>query len=397
MLPSRGISSKLLRVVASGLVVAAVLAVAGVAAALAAPTVTVRIEGESATLLPATTVTLGSPEPVSGCPANSVAAAINLAVGGNWDHGEEKGSPGDFTETLLGETHAFTHEGDTWAEWVDYKWGGGICSDLLSEGDEVLEIADHQPEPTFSPTRWPLVVSGVPALAAVGAPFTVHVDEIRTPAGTFAEIGQGTPMPVAGATIEGAGVSSSPTDASGTATVTMTQSGTISLRSVKPGDAPSAAFHVCVHAGNDGTCGTTSPSGASVAAPKAAAPPYKGPFAVVARTASIREGEVFGRAHAPRLLTGAVSAHAALTSVSLRLRRSLHGRCSAYDGARARFTRTRCGEGSFFKVASGPTFSYLLPSALARGRYVLDIEATDAAGNRTSLARGSTRVVFFVR
>src|SRR6185312_4803384 len=143
MLPSRGISSKLLRVVASGLVVAAVLAVAGVAAALAAPTVTVRIEGESATLLPATTVTLGSPEPVSGCPANSVAAAINLAVGGNWDHGEEKGSPGDFTETLLGETHAFTHEGDTWAEWVDYKWGGGICSDLLSEGDEVLEIADH--------------------------------------------------------------------------------------------------------------------------------------------------------------------------------------------------------------------------------------------------------------
>ena len=39
----------------------------------------------------------------------------------------------------------------------------------------------------------------------------------------------------------------------------------------------------------------------------------------------------------------------------------------------------------FFKVASTPSFSYLLPGALQRGRYVLDIEATDAAGNRTSL------------
>ena len=53
--------------------------------------------------------------------------------------------------------------------------------------------------------------------------------------------------------------------------------------------------------------------------------------------------------------------------------------------------------GSFFKVASTPSFSYLLPGALERGRYVLDIEATDVAGNRTSLARGSSRVVFYVR
>jgi hypothetical protein len=58
---------------------------------------------------------------------------------------------------------------------------------------------------------------------------------------------------------------------------------------------------------------------------------------------------------------------------------------------------TRCGSGAFFKVSSTPSFSYLLPGALARGRYVLDIQATDAAGNRTSLARGTSRTVFYVR
>ena len=35
--------------------------------------------------------------------------------------------------------------------------------------------------------------------------------------------------------------------------------------------------------------------------------------------------------------------------------------------------------------------------ALPPGRYVLDIEATDVTGNHTSLARGTSRIVFYVR
>ena len=50
-----------------------------------------------------------------------------------------------------------------------------------------------------------------------------------------------------------------------------------------------------------------------------------------------------------------------------------------------------------FKVSTAPSFSYLLPSTLAPGRYVLDIQATDVAGNRTTLARGTSRIVFYVR
>jgi hypothetical protein len=49
-------------------------------------------------------------------------------------------------------------------------------------------------------------------------------------------------------------------------------------------------------------------------------------------------------------------------------------------------------------VASGATsFSYLLPAQLPLGRYVFDIQAVDAAGNHVALARGSSRIVFYVQ
>src|ERR1035437_5161628 len=101
MLTSRNRSS-VSRYVSVALVLLAVLLLAP-AVALAGPTLTVRVEGDAGTLLPATKVTLSAPEPTSSCAANSVAAAINLAVAGNWDHGEANGGGGDFTQTILGE------------------------------------------------------------------------------------------------------------------------------------------------------------------------------------------------------------------------------------------------------------------------------------------------------
>jgi hypothetical protein len=395
MLKSRRISTALPLVLAC---VVVAIATFGASSALAGPTASVRVEGEAGTLLPQTTVTLNAPEPVSNCAANSVAAAINLAVDGNWDHGESNSGGGNFTETILGETHDFTHNSDTWAEWVDYKWGGGICTDLLNEGDEVVLVADHEPEPFFSPTAWPLVVSGAPATAQVGVPFAVHVSEIRTPAETFAERGEGTPTPVAGVTIGGAGATSAPSDAGGNATVTLTSPGNVSLRATKAGDAPSASLVVCAHTGNDGNCGTPSPAGTTgstgVVGTTVA---YRGPYAITARATGVLDGHVYARAHAPRLLSGTALAHSRIASVSVKLRRSFRGRCYAYDGTSERFARSHCGHGSFFAVSTTPSFSYLLPAALSRGRYVLDIEATDAAGDKTSLARGSSRIVFYVR
>jgi hypothetical protein len=58
--------------------------------------------------------------------------------------------------------------------------------------------------------------------------------------------------------------------------------------------------------------------------------------------------------------------------------------------------RARCGRDAYFPVSSSASFSYLLPSSLPRGRYVFDIQALDAWGNHTTLARGTSRTVFYV-
>jgi hypothetical protein len=73
------------------------------------------------------------------------------------------------------------------------------------------------------------------------------------------------------------------------------------------------------------------------------------------------------------------------------------GRCFYFSGRRQELERTRCGRAFFFKVGESPDVSYLLPERLGSGRYVLDLAAVDRAGNRSALARGSTRVVFTVR
>jgi len=386
-----------------GAIVASILALAlaGVATAVAGPTVKVRIEGESTTLLALTTVTLEKPEPVSGCPADSATAAINLAVNGNWDHGDQEGSKGDFTETVLGETHAFSHESDTWAVWINDKWAGGICEDLLGEGDEVLLIADHEPPP-FAPTVLPLVLTEVPSSVVAGVPFTVKVEKIHTRSGTFPAVGEGTLEPEPGVSISGGG-SSAESDANGFATLTLMQAGTYALAARKAGDAPSAPVNVRVCASGESGCVVQSTPGSSTSSKSAGGgvssfsnSSYSGPYAVVAKAIDLLDGHVYKRGHAPRVLAGKVLAHTTVASVSLKLRRQYRGRCYAYNGAREEFGPALCGKGSYFKVATEPSFSYLLPSALAPGRYVLDIEATDTAGNRTTLARGSSRIVFYV-
>ena len=58
--------------------------------------------------------------------------------------------------------------------------------------------------------------------------------------------------------------------------------------------------------------------------------------------------------------------------------------------------------GVFFSIGTSAAWSYRLPQALTKGRYVLDVRTVDGAGNVTHGAeRGAadkprTRVVFFV-
>ena len=202
------------------------------------------------------------------------------------------------------------------------------------------------------------------------------------------------------------------TDSSGHATLTFSQPGQVTVLVTAP-ESIRTETTICVHNGNDGTCGThaassstgseTSASGSGTTSGTGTGgvaslvSRYTGPYALVADATSLIDGHVYRSGHAPRVLSGTIPAHSPVSSVSLELRRGYKGRCYAYDGTTERFMSARCGEGSFFKVSSDGVFSYLLPSALAPGRYVLDIEATDVAGNRTTLARGKSRTVFYVR
>jgi hypothetical protein len=58
-----------------------------------------------------------------------------------------------------------------------------------------------------------------------------------------------------------------------------------------------------------------------------------------------------------------------------------------------------CGaaNGKYFKASSQKLFSYLLPEALAPGRYVLDAQGVGANGHLSSLVHGVSRVVFYVK
>jgi hypothetical protein len=349
----------------------ALVAVAVLAApAYAGPTVTVRVEGESATLLERTAVTLpDTPPPVSGCDKWTVAAAIDEATHGNWDRQS-------FTSTILGESHTFTHN-DYWAEWLDggsgYRSGNGICNDVMKNGDEALMLADIS-SATFAPTRFPLDLEGVPAAIEAGKPVTVTVVAYVTPDGAP---GSGTRTPVEGATVTGGGARAV-TGADGTAVLSFAQPGAFVVKASRPGNVVSAGERVTVSAapvlpppcrtsGTDGLCGTRD---------------AEAPIASFARLA---DGQVFRHKHGPRKLAGSVTPDpSGLLSVRLSIVRKRGGRCWAFDGATERFKRHRCGGSRSFRIGDRADWSYLLPRRLGKGRYAIRAAAIDKAGNDSS-------------
>ncbi len=383
MLTSRRIS------LALGATCLCLFAVVSSAAATGPATVTVRVEGLNQTLVLPTQVTTTT-DPVvkdghaeDSCPGTSALGALEIATGGNW------GGPwsASFHQyelfSIKGESHEFG-SGAFWDLWVNHAASEvGACEVEPNEGQEVLlypcpETAIECPNP---------LGIEAPANASVGESVSVNVVK-------YAFNGMATP--VSGASVTG-GATPATTDANGQATISFGFPGRPTINVTAP-ESVRTETTICVHTANDGTCGTSAPGASGgVAGARESSAPYKGPFALVANVKDLIDGHVYGRGAAPRVLTGTILAHSGVSTISLELRREYKGRCFAYEGVRERFQRAGCGHGSFFKVSGNSTFSYLLPSALAPGRYVLDIEAADLAGNRTTLARGTSRIVFYVR
>ena len=155
-----------------------------------------------------------------------------------------------------------------------------------------------------------------------------------------------------------------------------------------------------MHAGDDGTCGTTKPGATPAPGPTTTAPtpvPAADRTAPKAHLAKLANGAKFAAGKGPRALAGTVDADpSGIVAVKLRLTRRSGGRCAYYSGRKEAFRSTKCGRAFFFKIGDDADWSYLLPQRLTKGRYVLDVVAIDRAGNRDTLERGRSRVVFTV-
>ena len=247
----------------------------------------------------------------------------------------------------------------------------GACGDPVAAGDRVLFA--------YGPFGAPLLsLAAGAATAAPGAAVSFTVTD---------EAGR----PVAGASVGGA-----TTGADGRASVTLTGRGPTEFKATKAGAIRSNRAAVCVTDGQDGQCGVGAAGRppAPVAAP--APPAARDAAAPAARIAGVREQARFTRARAPRELRFSAVDPSGLASLKLRLTRRSGARCAYLSGSKDRFVASRCGRAFPFALAADAT-SFLIPERLGRGRYVLDLLATDRAGNRTPLARGTTRIVFTVR
>jgi len=262
-----------------------------------------------------------------------------------------------------------------------YSTVGG-CQLQLAPGSEVLWAYNY-----FNLKH--LLSLGGPSSVTVGAPFTVHVTDGQT--------GE----PISGAAIgqlvngvTNASSSSPTTNAAGNATVTLTQTGAVTLKATQVESVRSNGLAVSVVPGG------TSLSSGSGTTPATTKTPSQSPLVDIARVAGVKNGHVYPHRSAPRLLAGmvVVPAGGTLHQVRISLQRRYHGRCFDFSGSRESFVRTKkCGSTAFFSVGDSESFSYLLPARLPKGSYVFDIEGIDSTGQATKLVSGVSHVVFQVK
>ncbi len=363
------------------------------ATALAGPTVSVRVEGLADTLVPRTSITTtdaavaADSDPAHSCSGLSGAGALDQATGGAWD-GVWYDAYGDYIVDRikgLGPLGA----GKYWAIYRNgYATPTGACGTALQQGDSLLFAAVDQND-----ANGVLDLRGVPARVAPGTTFEVTVRRFATtyePQPPYASMD--TEEPAQNATVSGGGQTVT-TGANGTASLSFAVRGLADVRASKAGEVRSASETVCVTDGADGFCGTTKPGDPAAAPAGTPAPAVAADIGVPLGTlGSIEEQQRFARGKAPRELRGAVDGEASgIKDIRLRLTRRDGKRCERYDGGRERWVRmTRCGaqNGTFFSVGDRTPWSYLMPQALTKGRYVLDTQVVDRAGNVT---RGATR------
>jgi hypothetical protein len=377
-------------------------------------TVTVRVVGlTGTTLLPQTQVTTTTTpidpdgNPSDTCPGTSAGGALYDATQGNWvvKYDEGLGYEIDGIQGLNFPPFSVSSPADAyWSFWLN---GGpatlGACEQEVAPGSDVVFFAQCERLGTDCPTNKTepehFLTETAPSTAQVGAPVAVTVGSLNTTSGSAESS-------IPGGVTVSAGPLSAAANAQGVATLTFPSTGTYTVAAAAPDSVPSDPHTICVHNGNDGTCGTTAEnpiacpattSGCEGKIGKAFPPPP--PLPDLARAGGVVNGHVYSRRRAPRILSGSVEVPGGdtLHEVRIALERSFHHRCFAFSGRRGAFVRGGCHTTRFFDVADTTSFSYLLPARLPAGRYVYDVEAIDNSGRATKLADGVSHVVFYVK
>lgn len=339
-----------------------------------------------------TTTTTPVTKDEGSCSGTSAAGALELATAGNWE-GNWSTKYNDY-EVVSIEGHSYPFEEGApanhyWSFWQDNVFAQvGICEAELQSGDQVLFVpscygSSCPPEPTQ------LLGLEVPTTGEVGKPVTVTARSYPTTGGS--------PAPAAGVTVTGGGAGGQ-TDSEGHVALTFTQNGTFTLRATGNGAEPRpipGEANICVHNGNDGTCGTTIPSKTG---PAKSLPLITPPAPEVVQAGGVKNGHIYTHRNAPRVLIGSVTVPvgSTLREIRLSLERAHRGHCFAFNGRLAAFVRSHCHTPHFFKVAQTTSFSYLLPSRLRPGRYVYLVEAVGSTSNAAS-SNVRTRIAFDVK
>jgi hypothetical protein len=162
-----------------GAVAASVLAVSAPALG-AGSAVTVRVEGLTHTLLPATvahaesgSVTRAGATPGS-CPGKDAIGYFDSVTHHHWGGTFSSGLGVELTQ-VLGETHKYSAKGYYWGIWVNDRFAStGLCDLKLKPGDELLLA----PAPGKG-TAYPIVLRA-PARAKVNQPFVVKTSYFKT-------------------------------------------------------------------------------------------------------------------------------------------------------------------------------------------------------------------------
>ena len=389
-------------------------------AAVAAPTalaadVTVRVEGATTTLVPRTVVTVPTsavkPDGTNACAGGSAGAALWAATSGGWSGTYYPSFSSYSVDTIKGETPAGPPDyANFWEFWINGKSASlGMCDVPVQQGDEILMIVqrcESSGPPNYeclNAPNLPLKLT-VPAVATLGQAVTATVQTNAS---------SGTLTPTSGASVTGGDLVAT-TGADGRAQLTFSTRGVKTVAATAVSGVRDSR-QVCVTDGADGYCGTTaapgvtppdpSVSGADVIGATCISNGHDGLCGTADKTPPFPKlgGPVNGQRYkpgkAPRTLSGSVKQTdgSGVAKVELRLTRKSGKACTTYDGASERFVKLkRCGaqRGKWFKVGDRETWTYLLPGALGKGRYVLDLRVTDKSGNVSSLVRGSTRNVF---